>query len=488
MSGTLPAPTDSPSNRFSPPEGPQDDLPRPSKTELERLVDYLLASKRSLSSINHVWRANEIVTSVRGALEESVALGARMGFLGRGVHQQFQVLRRVKVGVDGVARESQAEFESVLRDLDTADARLQQSLNLLRSTMVQASLSPDNEQQKTLHDFVDEQGVDNLKARLRDSIDQVQETQQDFATSIESFEGDLHAIKTALDSDFGATPLREDSDSPIPSRLRTLENNAKEMAGLLQSLVGHFDLCVTAIKQTEGGGAAAEAITDLMPTGVDLTADDDGARSAPVGDAEKKEMLQVLEKDAGEVDDVVLEMRGQLTEMESHLDLVNGHINHLSKRHSETTAVFHMLEKLGASLPEYLTRSRDFLAQWEGQKRKLLEQREELEGLKDFYDGFLAAYDNLIIEIDRRRDVETKMNAIVREATAKLERLYEHDSAEREGFRQDQGEYLPSDIWPGLTDPPRRFEIVSLDKGGESVPVLPKKVVDLAVRRAKGRL
>ena len=78
---------------------------------LEKLVDYLLASKRSLSSTEHVWRANEIVTSARAALEESVVLGSRTAFLRSGVDEQVKLLRRVKDGVDNVSKEAQAEFE-----------------------------------------------------------------------------------------------------------------------------------------------------------------------------------------------------------------------------------------------------------------------------------------------------------------------------------------------------------------------------------------
>ncbi|KAI9754851.1 MAG: hypothetical protein M4579_004508 [Chaenotheca gracillima] len=467
---------------------PASDAPR---TELDKLVEYLLAAKRSLSSTTQVWRANEIVNLARGALEESVAVGARTGFLGRGIHEQYQVLRRVKAGTDGVAREGQTEFEAVLRELDVADARLQQSLDLLKSTAVQASFRAGGEEaeQKTLHDFVDEEGVDNLKAALRGVIDEVQETQHDFDTSIKSFEDDLNAINTALPSGDGTSSSNDVSHTPIPSLFQTLETHAKEMANLLESLVRHFDLCVAAIKQTEGGGAAAQEITGEMPTGLKTDAEnEDGAPPEPVSHAEKSEMLQVLETDAAEVEYVVLEMRDRLAEMETHLESVNDHVNILNRRHADTTSAFHLLEELGTRLPECLSRSQEFLIEWKGQRQKIEEKMEELEGLRDFYDGFLAAYDDLIIEVDRRREVESKMNAIARDTAAKLDRLYEDDLADREAFRQEQGEYLPSDIWPGLTDPPRRFDIAPRDKGIESVPVLAKKVVEQAIRRANGRL
>ena len=58
------------------------------------------------------------------------------------------------------------------------------------------------------------------------------------------------------------------------------------------------------------------------------------------------------------------------------------------------------------------------------------------------------------------------------------------DAAEREAFRLDQGDFLPSDIWPGLSNPPPRYEVVSVNKDVSGVPELPKKLIEQALRRA----
>jgi len=78
---------------------------------LETLVFYLLASKRSLSSISTVWRANEIVTSARAALEQSVVLSARTGFLRSGISEQVKILRKVRGGIENVYKEGQRDFK-----------------------------------------------------------------------------------------------------------------------------------------------------------------------------------------------------------------------------------------------------------------------------------------------------------------------------------------------------------------------------------------
>jgi autophagy-related protein 17 len=78
---------------------------------LEALVSHLLASKRSLSSISTVWRANEIVTSARSALEESVILSSKTIYLRDGISEQVKVLRMVRGGIENVYKEGQREFE-----------------------------------------------------------------------------------------------------------------------------------------------------------------------------------------------------------------------------------------------------------------------------------------------------------------------------------------------------------------------------------------
>src|SRR5277367_4393420 len=106
---------------------------------LKTLVSHLLAAKRSLSSINTVWRANEIVTSARSAVEKSIILDSRTAFLRRGISQQAKVLRKVRNGVDHVYKEGQRDFQETIRSLDAADNRLQKTMDVLRSTLVESS-------------------------------------------------------------------------------------------------------------------------------------------------------------------------------------------------------------------------------------------------------------------------------------------------------------------------------------------------------------
>ena len=460
----------------------------PLNTPLETLVSYLLASKRSLSSIDHVWRANEIVTSARTALEDSVVLRARTGFIQRGIGEQIQILRAVQGGVNHVARQGQAEFKVVLKSLDDAEARLRQTLTQLRSTVVEASFRPAEEESKSLLDFVDEQGVQGVMTSLKDSIDTISDAHRELNKSNEVFDQDLKAVKQSLFSQTVPSSSQDEVDSPLPSLLRSLESHAKEMADLLESLVRHNELCVTAVKHTEGGGAAAEGIIADLPAGVNVGNMADHSSSQPISEEEYQEMMAVLEKDANEVDEVVLEIRDRLGEMESQSESIVAYQNNLKDVLAGTRSAFRFLEVVGSSLPGYISQSRDFMARLEEERAKIDDRKAELEGLRDFYQGFLRAYDELIVEVGRRRAVQLKMERLVQDAVTKTRRLYDEDMAEREAFRQHLGDYLPSDIWPGLLNPPMQYEVMAISRDVGDVPDLPKGTIEHAKRRLKETL
>jgi autophagy-related protein 17 len=79
--------------------------------DLSQLVEYLLASKRSLSSISLVWRAREIVETGRGALEENAALCAKNTFVRQQVGGQVEALEAIRYGASMVDAEGHDEFQ-----------------------------------------------------------------------------------------------------------------------------------------------------------------------------------------------------------------------------------------------------------------------------------------------------------------------------------------------------------------------------------------
>lgn len=518
---------------------------------LDTLISHLVAAKRSLSSINHVWRANEIVTAARAALEECVVVSARTGFLRRGLNNQLRLLYSVRTEVEEISLRGRSEFAAVLKDLDDADTRLRRTLELLRETIVHPVFRPEGEEPKSLHDFVDERGVEELHATLKSSIDRTTAAQAQLDSSNHAFDDELLSIKEALGTYRAAAKLASSrsSSSPssssasnsslpsmssMPSMLHSLEMHAQEMANLLESLVRHFDLCVTAVKHTEGGGAAAKSITGDMPVGVPVSGrmgsniEEDinnnlNAPLDPLSNSEYQEMVNVLFKDAAEAEDVVMEIQDRIGEMESVLENVLAQRDALRSISNATTDIYQHLSSLGSTrLPGYIAEAHNFTQVWHEENDRISGGLADLSDLNSLYDGFLDAYDGLIVEVARRKHVRQRVEKVLRDARHKLDQLYEEDVTARETFRVEKGDYLPSDIWPEIGREPMRIEFrrisganvqavnlqspseqeaitgeeeaanrvapVESTDGDEIIPDLPRDLVEQAFARLKARV
>jgi autophagy-related protein 17 len=60
--------------------------------------------------------------------------------------------------------------ERVVKTLDAANERLESTMDNLRSTIVEASFRPEAEEPRSLLDFVDEQDVETMRDKLKESI------------------------------------------------------------------------------------------------------------------------------------------------------------------------------------------------------------------------------------------------------------------------------------------------------------------------------
>lgn len=466
-------------------------------TGIDSLISHLLASKRSLASIHHVHRATTIFSTAREALESMTILSARTIYLQRSLSSQLRLLRGVQFELEEVATSTKLEFGGVLQDLDAAHKRLEETVQALKDTRIEDGFKSSPSQGATedksmdaknnLHDFVDDKPVEELKDGIKASIDEVQEDKRIMDESIQNFEEDLQNVNNALDEKtVSSSSTRSDMHQPnIPALLKSLEGHAREMAESLESLVKHFDLCVTAIKHTEGGGAAVAqnvSVTDL-PEGVGV--EDFESPAQPITEEERLEMMHVLDNDSAEVDEVVIEIQDRSAEMEAQLEQILLWKERKEERYQDILAAFKLLEQVNARLPSYVGQSSTYSTKWIEERVKIEEGMAGLEDLREVYDNFLGAYDGLIVEVARRKAVKNQMEKVVREAQAKLEKLYEDDAGDRDAFRMDQGDYLPSDIWPGLAHPPPKFAISRVDDENDSVPDLPRKTVEEALKRLK---
>ncbi|KFY57838.1 hypothetical protein V497_05242 [Pseudogymnoascus sp. VKM F-4516 (FW-969)] len=454
------------------------------------LIQHLVDAKKALSSIGTLWRANEIVSAAQSALGESVILTARTGFLRTGISQQVRLLEKVRSGIQVVYDDGQTDFENVIQNLDDANNRLKTTMDTLRTTMVASALRPADEKPRSLLDFIDESDIEATRSALKNTIDVAQSARSSFASSVRSFDDSRQALKSAISS--APTPIPPQS-SPIPPLLHDLRNHAAEMALLLESLTSHFDLCAKAVKHTEGGFLAlkAAASNNQLPAGVTVSgvipSPAASSHLTPISPEERAAMLRVLAADATELPAVVQDLDLRLQEMEAILPHISHHVSAARSAYSATTAAFTMLERLAAALPAYIAASTSFSSAWHDAKTLLNEQAEELANMRTFYEGYLASYDGLVLEVARRHGAERKMKNVLAKAMEQVERLREADTAERNAFRREVGPFVPSDLWEGLVGDAPRWEVGVFEEGGGSTPALERVIVEGSLGRERER-
>jgi autophagy-related protein 17 len=177
---------------------------------------------------------------------------------------------------------------------------VQSTFAVLRETPIDPALQPPGTPQKHLYDFIDNAYVTHLKDSLRACIDRYNDARSNLENAKDAFDTSLDNLHSSIENvpvDLTTVHIPD----YIPNQYCILEVHAKEAAQAFQMLVQHYDLCVTALRHTEGGSdAATEATGDApQPSG-----DAVSAPLEPMSEEERREMLAVLHKDASEVEDV----------------------------------------------------------------------------------------------------------------------------------------------------------------------------------------
>ncbi|KAL4725881.1 autophagy protein 17 [Fusarium chlamydosporum] len=463
---------------------------------IDTLVNHLLVAKRSLSSMTLVLRANEIANAARQSHEDVAILAAQAGFLQESILDQTAILVRVRRSLQGTYDWGKKDFKKLIKSMDMVDGELEHTMVMLRETSVEGVFRPKGEERRSLLDFIDEGGVHGVREAMKKSIQELQVIQQSFDGDLLRFDTDIRNLKKIITD----TPslLHDGTHMPTLELLESLVDHSANMAQLLASLTHHFDMCVTAIRTTEGGVAlarrrAAEATQSQGSDGVSISGviaeqESNVSDLEPNTAKDRAEMLKVVVQDAGEVEDVVQEIQERLTAMEQDY-LVLQEQHEISKQaYTSMLEAYAVLGDIGDRLADYLAAEGDFKSRWDMEKEGIFSKLQEMQQLKEFYERYASAYDSLILEVERRRAVDDRVRSIWRKAQENVDKLLDTDRASRETFRQDVGEYLPTDLWAGMQGSAKKWTVVP--EGGEDDiqgPALRRSVVE-AARERLGRV
>ncbi|GAB1729918.1 hypothetical protein NU195Hw_g3266t1 [Hortaea werneckii] len=471
----------SPSPPASPEASNQQLLEPPS---LERLVLHFIHAKRSLSASALLSRASDLVTGSRSLLEEIAVLNARNAFARRAVDEQVETLAAIRDSVGDVGDSATDEFQNVVDGVDEAHGRLERTLAGLKGRVVDAELqrTGDNEEneteeqgeptEKTLYDFIQESTHTDLEASIRGLVDEFGVVKNIFDRDLRQYDSHLQDISDTLHhADLHSTSgpqakqtLYDDPTPSIPKLFRAMDGHAAQMAELFSSLIKHYDLCVTALKHTEGGGEAAKQAVQAEHLSAQNPAGGEESLykktvPEPIDEEERKQMLRVVEGDATEVEDVLNELHELSEEVESSYEQLHHSTARARSTHTSLRVVLGKLHEIQSALPSHLEASKTFRASWDEIRVSIASKTNELASLASFYDDFSAAYSKVLREVDRRSAADAQARKLAAKAQRELDRFYEADKEAREDFLEDVGGSLPRDIWPRAGDGGYRWEV-----------------------------
>ncbi|KAI0882007.1 autophagy-related protein 17 [Annulohypoxylon maeteangense] len=462
---------------------------------VETLVQYLLDAKRSLSSMGLVWRANELVHSARQAHEESVILAAQSQFIHQGINEQVRLLQRLRRGMNRTYDNGKREFKQIIKTLDAANGRLVDTMKVLRDRIVDSTFRPKGEEKKSLLDFVDESQVDAMRDALKENIQSLQNTQKSFDGDLLRFDTDMRLLQKTMPASLSLPSPSASTEQIVPRYLASMVEHSHNMAELLSSLTKHFDLCVTAVRTTEGGAAlarikAAEVTNsqggeDMSISGVIAEQESHMPGYDPISAEDRIQMLQVVVQDASEVEDVIRELNIRLQSMEADFTIVDEQTNLVKKTYISTVEAFGVLEDIGSRLQSYISAESEFRERWNDEQQAIEDRLDEMDQLRIFYENYSNSYDGLILELERRKSLDDKVLSIWKKAKESVDKIIEGDRKERERFRSEVAEYLPTDLWPGMDDAMVRWEVVPVrEDRPTNTPTLERSVVEATQTRA----
>ncbi|KAK9452211.1 autophagy-related protein 17 [Limtongia smithiae] len=443
-------------------------------------ADWFSGARRALAVARPICAAaDDLVVISRSALEAALALHAKGLFVTRELHAQLALLLQVADALRIAADDRAASFSASLVELDAAGARLNEVLERLQHTPVDAAFKPQHarDHASTAITATTDTTTDaittassarttapaaRLKAQLRDAIYFFQTSHRAALDDLENLDLEIADLSSAL-SNLG---LPGASDSAAASSAKALvacfsalDSESRAMGSLLESLAHHYDQCAQAA------------------TGED--ADDDADPSTCT--TEHANMLAVLRDDAAQVDDVVSEIEERHSAMLIESERIFNFFASACTHYAAAAALCEQYSEYSGTIKLHMHASREFadnVSRYFSQRNMLLEQ---LDALVRHFDEFAHSYDALVLEVVRRHNTQIRMEKVVHDALDHLQVIYNEEMTARSTFRSRHADFLPADLWPGLTDPPIGYEILACETS--PLPDLPRALIDQVKQR-----
>ncbi|CCD27147.1 protein kinase regulatory subunit ATG17 NDAI_0J02550 [Naumovozyma dairenensis CBS 421] len=240
-----------------------------------------------------------------------------------------------------------------------------------------------------------------------------------------------------------------------------------ELVDFLSSLTDHFDKCqllesyVTGQNKldTNPDGKPDETrdrvgddltVDELEEKKKDISAPNDLSKSET--DADYEMLLEIVTKDNNDLEFVLKTLNETIelgtSRLSSYKELLSEKIGMKDELHNQVKKLIEEVLKY----QEYLMIFKDISDLLTTFKEGCMDDIRVVEDLCEFYTNFEKSYQNLLKEVERRKQVRNKMEIILNECDNKLQKLNSRDQKMREIFLNENGNFLPENIWPNKID------------------------------------
>lgn len=217
-----------------------------------------------------------------------------------------------------------------------------------------------------------------------------------------------------------------------PKQLSDLED---DLGTILLSLTNHFDRCKMLFENGQKKENNSDSLADNKKESNNYM-----------------ELYKIVEKDDEELPSILNTVKEVINDMNISL---NKSRKFLTEKENIVHHVKSKINKILGDLKkynEYLIVFQDIYNLINNFKKSCKQDMKIIHELFNFYEQFQKSYKNLLKEADRRRQVSLEIQSILRKCENKLKKLEIEDISNRKRFLEDNGNFLPGNIWPNEID------------------------------------
>ncbi|OSD06340.1 hypothetical protein PYCCODRAFT_1431344 [Trametes coccinea BRFM310] len=307
----------------------------------------------------------------------------------------------------------------------------------------------DRRRWKTLRDFVDERALEELLDTIetdRQKLDDILARTSDYPESLAKAIGDIKET------------LPEAIELPRFNTIFAAQGHtSSRMAEQLESLAHHYDNMTNAMHDFEAGEEFSE------------------------------EDLLGMNSDADALPNIILELEGGIHTIEAHRDELLA-AKAAAQTHLEThRRILQDLDTLGEVMTDILDHQHHVEIESLKHLSDLHMQLSPLEELHHKYTSYQYAYNNLVLELARRRQYREAAQRVISNMIAELDTMVEEERGLRAAFQAQHGQYIPEDICLYIENPPNRWTVSTWnDEPLETLPEIENDLIEEAKQRVSG--